>query len=78
MSDEFRATPRDFVAVERTFPAWIRTGLDLMGLGFVLARFGSFLRDFDRNQLNHSFSSPKLCFRALRRRLLGPLWSWPS
>jgi uncharacterized protein (DUF302 family)/uncharacterized membrane protein YidH (DUF202 family) len=50
MSDDSRATPRDFLAVERTFLAWIRTGLALMGLGFVLARFGIFLREFSLNQ----------------------------
>jgi len=36
--------PRVFWAKERTFLAWIRTGLALMGLGFVVARFGLFLR----------------------------------
>ena len=30
---------------ERTFLAWIRTGLSLMGFGFVVARFGLFLRE---------------------------------
>ena len=34
----------DYLAAERTLLAWIRTGLALMGLGFVLARFGLFLR----------------------------------
>ncbi len=32
------------VAAERTFLAWIRTGLGLMGVGFAVARFGLFLR----------------------------------
>jgi putative membrane protein len=32
------------MAAERTFLAWIRTGLALMGFGFVVARFGLFLR----------------------------------
>ena len=36
--------PRVFFAAERTFLAWIRTGLALMGFGFVVARFGLFLR----------------------------------
>lgn len=31
--------PRVFFAAERTVLAWIRTGLALMGLGFVVARF---------------------------------------
>ena len=39
-----QATPRDYLAAERTFLAWVRTRLALMGLGFVLARFGIFLR----------------------------------
>jgi uncharacterized membrane protein YidH (DUF202 family) len=36
--------PRMYLAAERTFLAWIRTGLALMGLGFIAARFGLFLR----------------------------------
>jgi putative membrane protein len=30
-------------AIERTLLAWVRTGLALMGLGFVVARFGLFI-----------------------------------
>jgi putative membrane protein len=37
--------PRVFFAAERTFLSWIRTGLALMGFGFVVARFGLFLRE---------------------------------
>ena len=33
----------DYLAAERNFLAWIRTGLALMGFGFVVARFGLFL-----------------------------------
>ena len=36
--------PRVFFAAERTLLAWVRTGLAVMGLGFVVARFGLFLR----------------------------------
>ncbi len=36
--------PRVFFAAERTLLAWIRTGLTVIGLGFVVARFGLFLR----------------------------------
>ena len=33
---------RGYLAEERTFLAWIRTGISLMGFGFVVARFGIF------------------------------------
>ena len=35
---------RDHLANERTFLAWVRTALGLIGVGFVLARMGVFLR----------------------------------
>ena len=37
--------PRVYFAAERTLLAWIRTGLAMMGFGFVVARFGLFLRE---------------------------------
>ena len=37
--------PRVRFAAERTLLAWIRTGIALMGFGFVVARFGWFLRE---------------------------------
>jgi uncharacterized protein (DUF302 family)/uncharacterized membrane protein YidH (DUF202 family) len=37
-------TLSDHLAAERTLLAWIRTGLALMGFGFVVARFGLFLQ----------------------------------
>ncbi len=40
-----RASVRDFLAAEQNFLAWIRTGLALMGFGFVVARFGLFLQE---------------------------------
>jgi len=42
--------PRTWFAAERTFLAWIRTGLGLMAVGFALARFGLFLREFESQQ----------------------------
>ncbi len=38
------ATLVDYLAAERTLLAWIRTGLALMGFGFVVARFALFLQ----------------------------------
>ena len=35
---------RDHLANDRTLLAWIRTGITLIGLGFVVARFTYFLR----------------------------------
>jgi uncharacterized protein (DUF302 family)/uncharacterized membrane protein YidH (DUF202 family) len=40
----------DYLAAERTVLAWTRTGIALMGLGFVLARFGLFLQEFNHLQ----------------------------
>jgi putative membrane protein len=37
--------PRVYLAAERTFLAWIRTSVSLMGLGFVVARFALWTRD---------------------------------
>jgi len=34
-----------YFAAERTTLAWVRTGLAMMGFGFVVARFGLFLRE---------------------------------
>ena len=38
--------PRVFFAAERTLLAWNRTSLTLMGFGFLIERFGLFLRLF--------------------------------
>jgi len=47
--DDFKAEPpgdpRVYFAAERTLLAWARTGLAMMGFGFVVARFGLFLRE---------------------------------
>jgi len=37
------ADPRVFFAAERTLLAWVRSGLTVIALGFVVARFGLFL-----------------------------------
>jgi putative membrane protein len=45
-TDSAEKDPRVYFAAERTFLAWIRTGLGLMGVGFAVSRFGLFLRQF--------------------------------
>jgi putative membrane protein len=46
--------PRIYFAAERTFLAWIRTGLGLMGVGFAVSRFGLFLREMQANEVHSS------------------------
>lgn len=53
-----KASLSDSLAAERTFLAWIRTGLALMGFGFVVARFGLFLNQLQLIQ--HAQSKPTL------------------
>jgi putative membrane protein len=44
----------DYLAAERTLLAWIRTGMALMGFGFVVARFGLFLQELQVVQASAS------------------------
>jgi uncharacterized protein (DUF302 family)/uncharacterized membrane protein YidH (DUF202 family) len=50
---EHRVDLSDYLAAERTFLAWLRTGIALMGFGFVVARFGLLLQEL-------RFSEPAL------------------
>jgi len=50
MMTQITEDPRTYFAAERTFLAWIRTGLGLMGIGFAVARFGLFLRQLQATQ----------------------------
>lgn len=44
--------PRVYLAAERTFLAWLRTGLGLIGVGFAVSRFGLFLRELSASKSN--------------------------
>jgi len=57
MAVENRLDPNVYLAIERTFLAWIRTGLAMMGFGFVVARFGLFLREVSVSQA-HAHALP--------------------
>lgn len=51
--------PRVFFASERTLLAWIRTSIAMMGLGFVVARFGLFIREMMIMRGDHLATTPK-------------------
>jgi len=57
MADSIEQDPRVYFAAERTFLAWIRTGLALMGVGFAVSRFGLFLREFNVTEHQSAQSS---------------------
>ena len=58
--DDKKAT--EHLANERTFLAWVRTSIAIMSLGFVVAKFGLWLRE-----LSHVSAQPPP----------GPGWSGP-
>ena len=61
MTDEPQERPlRVYFAAERTLLAWLRTGLGLMGVGFAVARFGLFLREFQGSQPQSAPHTPGL------------------
>ncbi len=39
--------PRVYLAAERTFLAWVRTSVSLMGFGFLIARFSFWIREYE-------------------------------
>ncbi len=60
--------PRVYLAAERTFLAWVRTSISLMGFGFLIARFAFWIREYATIEggaprpSNHTTISPWLGF----------------
>lgn len=50
--------PRVFFAAERTLLAWVRSGVAMMAMGFVVAKFGLFLKLFIADQQKHIQLTP--------------------
>ncbi|HMR82601.1 MAG TPA: DUF202 domain-containing protein [Niabella sp.] len=44
MDNKQKGKPNDHLANERTFLAWIRTSIGIMGFGFIVVKFSMFIR----------------------------------
>jgi len=71
MADNPQDDPRVYLAAERTLLAWLRTGLGLMGVGFAVARFGLFLREFQVSQPQAPMHTTVSVVRAMARPAIG-------
>lgn len=56
MDNRAEHDPRVYFAAERTFLAWIRTGLGLIGIGFAVSRFGLFFPPTEPEQSTFSYA----------------------
>src|ERR1039457_708519 len=63
--------PRVYFAAERTFLAWIRTGLGLIGVVFAVAPFGLFLRGVlrERTRMRVYFAAERTVLAWIRTGL---------
>lgn len=65
--------PRVFFAAERTLLAWLRTGLAVIGVGFLVARFGLFLSMISLQTSHHHHPTLFSTFLGIGFVLLGSL-----
>lgn len=56
--DKPKASASDHLANERTFLAWIRTSIALMGFGFVVVKFSLFVRQLSLAVTGHAITPP--------------------
>src|SRR5262245_41936500 len=70
--------PRVFFAAERTLLAWVRTGLGLVGMGFVVAKFGLFFRLLHptADHADHTWAVPIGVALALLGSLASGVAAW--
>ena len=70
--------PRVFFAAERTLLAWVRTGLGLVGMGFVVAKFGLFFRLLhpEADHRDHAWAAPVGVALALLGALASGVAAW--
>jgi putative membrane protein len=54
--------PRVYFAAERTLLAWQRTAVALIGLGFVVERFGLYIRSIENGAVERGHVGPSLFF----------------
>jgi len=57
--------PRVYFAAERTLLAWLRTGLTIIALGFVVSRFGLFVQLLAVQSASHSAAAQTALSAAL-------------
>jgi len=58
-NEKIKISDGDNLANERTFLAWIRTSIALMGFGFVVVKFSLFVRQLSLAVTGHAVSAPK-------------------
>jgi putative membrane protein len=64
--------PRVFFAAERTLLAWVRSGVAMMAMGFVVAKFNLFLKFLLAGDMsNKNFTQPQMLYGLDVSNILG-------